>query len=67
VSRVSPDNITENQIDHIAINKRLRRSLSDARNKREADIGSDIADFRLKRLTTRKKYETKRKDFKCKG
>jgi len=33
VSWVSPDNITENQIDHIAISKRFRRSLLDVRNK----------------------------------
>ena len=41
VSWVSPDNITENQIDHITISKRLRKSLLDARNKRGADTGSD--------------------------
>jgi len=41
VSLVSPDNITENQIDHIAISKRFRRPLLDVRNKRVADVGSD--------------------------
>jgi hypothetical protein len=36
VSWVSPDNITENQIEHVAISKRFR-SLLDVRNKRGAD------------------------------
>jgi hypothetical protein len=67
VSWVSPDNIAENQIDHIAISKRFRRSLLDVRNKRGADIGSDhhlmVANFRLKILATRKKFETKRKKY----
>ena len=34
VSWVSPDNVTENQIDHIAISKRFRSSLLDVRNER---------------------------------
>jgi len=59
VSCVSP---TENQIGHIAISKRFRRSLLDVRNKKGADIGSDhhlmIANFRFKILATRKKIET---------
>jgi hypothetical protein len=38
---VSPDQITENQIDHICINKTFRRSLQDTRVKREADVASD--------------------------
>ena len=38
---VSPDNITENQIDHLCISKRFRRSLQDVRVKRNADVGSD--------------------------
>ena len=54
VSWVSPDNVTENQIAHIAISRRFRRSLIDVRNKRGADIGSDhhfmIANFRFKIL-----------------
>jgi hypothetical protein len=64
---VSPDNITENQIDHIAISKRFRRSVLDVRNKRGADIGSDhhlmIADFRFKILASRKKSETRNKYY----
>ena len=68
VSWVSPDNITENQTDPIAISKRFRRSLLDVRNKRGADIGSDhhlmIANFRFKILAAKKEFETRRK--KCK-
>jgi len=57
----------ENQIDHIAISKRFRRTLLDVRNKRGADIGSDrhlmIANFRFKILAARKKNETRRKKY----
>jgi len=67
VSWVSPDNITENQIDHIAISKRFRRSLLDVRNKGGADIGSDhhlmIANFRFKILASRKKLKNKKKEI----
>ena len=49
---VSPDHTTENQIDHIGINRRYRRSLEHVRVKRGADVASDhhlvIARFRLK-------------------
>ena len=38
---VSPDQVTENQIDHIGINKMFRRSLQDVRVKRGTDVGSD--------------------------
>ena len=34
---VSPDHTTENQIDHICISKKFRRSLQDVRVKRGAD------------------------------
>ena len=67
MSSVSPDNITENQIDHIAISKRFRKSLLDVRNKRGADIGSDhhlmIANFRFKILAAGKKFETRGKKY----
>jgi len=67
VSWISPDNITENQIDHIAISKRFKRSLLDVRNKRGAEVGSDhhliIANFRFKILAARKKMETRRKKY----
>ena len=38
---VSPDGRTENQIDHICISSKFRRSLLDVRAKREADVASD--------------------------
>ena len=38
---VSPDQVTENQIDHIGINKMLRSSLQDVRVKRGADDASN--------------------------
>ena len=67
VSWAYPDNITENQIDHIAISERFRRSLLDVRSKRGADISSDhhliIANFRFKILAARKKTETRRKNY----
>ena len=49
---VSPDLSTANQIDHICISKRFRRSLQDVRVKRGADIASDhhllVARLKLK-------------------
>ena len=67
VSWVSPDNITENQLDHTAISKRFKRSLLDVRNKKGADIGSDhhlmIANFRFKILAARQTFETRRKKY----
>ena len=49
---VSADHVTENQIDHICISHRFRRSLLDVRVKRGADAGSDhhlvIAKIQLK-------------------
>jgi hypothetical protein len=38
---VSPDHITENQINHFCINKKFRRSLQDVYVKRGADAASD--------------------------
>ncbi|VDP42157.1 unnamed protein product [Schistosoma margrebowiei] len=38
---ISPDHTTQNQIDHICINKKFRRTMEDVRNKRGADIASD--------------------------
>ncbi|VDO59560.1 unnamed protein product [Schistosoma margrebowiei] len=37
----SPDHTTQNQIDHICINKTFRRTIEDVRTKRGADIASD--------------------------
>ena len=36
----SPDNVTSNQIDHVMINGKWRKSLLDVRTYRRADIGS---------------------------
>ncbi|CAG2197112.1 Craniofacial development protein 2 [Mytilus edulis] len=66
VTWVSPNGVTENQIDHIAISQRWRSSLQDVRNKRGADIASDhhliIAKIQLKLLST-KKAKSRRKKF----
>ena len=52
VTWVSPDHKTENQIDHVAIGRKWRRSLLDVRNERGADIGSDhhlvVGKFKMK-------------------
>ncbi|VDO55444.1 unnamed protein product [Schistosoma margrebowiei] len=48
----SPDHTTQNQIDHICINKTFRRTIEDVRIKRGADIASDhhllVAKMKLK-------------------
>ena len=48
----SPDLQTENQIDHMCIGKRFRRTLQDVRVRRGADVASDhhllVARLRLK-------------------
>lgn len=41
VTWVSPDNRTQNQIDHITISRKWRNSLLDVRNRRGADVHSD--------------------------
>ncbi|XP_062715224.1 craniofacial development protein 2-like [Aedes albopictus] len=52
VTSFSRDGGTENQIDHICISWKWRRSLLDVRNKRSADIASDhhllIGEIRLR-------------------
>ena len=49
---ISPDHQTENQIDHVCISKKFRRSLQDVRVMRGADVGSDhqlvVAKLRMK-------------------
>ncbi|VDP75509.1 unnamed protein product, partial [Schistosoma curassoni] len=49
---ISPDHTTKNQIDHICINKKFRRTMEDVRTKRGADIASDhhlvVANLKLK-------------------
>ncbi|VDP52022.1 unnamed protein product [Schistosoma margrebowiei] len=48
----SPDHTTQNQMDHICINKTFRRTIKDMRTKRGADIASDhhllVAKMKLK-------------------
>jgi len=41
VTWVSPDSVTQNQIDHICVSAKWSNTLHDVRNKRGADIGSD--------------------------
>ncbi|KAJ8336989.1 hypothetical protein SKAU_G00382090 [Synaphobranchus kaupii] len=41
VTWISPNHVTENQIDHICISRRFRRSLLDVRPRRGADAASD--------------------------
>jgi hypothetical protein len=64
VTWVSPDHTTINQIDHIAIGRKFKSSLTDMRNKHGADIGSDhhlvLAEFKLRILTTGKNFESRR-------
>ena len=59
---ISPDRVTENQIDHITIGKKFRRSLLDVRVKRGADIASDhhllICQLRLKLKAVKKLQDT---------
>lgn len=65
VTWVSPDHITENQIDHIGISTKFRRTLLDVRAKRGADAASDhhlvVGKLRLKikRCVTRSSTRTK--------
>ncbi|VDO55687.1 unnamed protein product [Schistosoma margrebowiei] len=40
-TRTSSDHTTQNQIDHICINKTFKRTMDDARTKRRADIAPD--------------------------
>ncbi|VDP44631.1 unnamed protein product [Schistosoma margrebowiei] len=52
ITWTSPDHTTQNQIDHICINKTFRRTIEDVRTKRGADIASDhhllVAKMKLK-------------------
>lgn len=59
----SPNGVTRNQIDHIAINGRFKRSVLDARTFREADVNSDhnllVGTVKLKLAKVLKKKETR--------
>ncbi|VDO72766.1 unnamed protein product [Schistosoma margrebowiei] len=52
ITWTSPDHTTQNQIDHICINKTFRWTIKDVRTKRGADIASDhhllVAKMKLK-------------------
>ena len=62
---ISPNHVTENQIDHICISCKLRRSWRDVRMMRGADVSSDhhllmtTVRLRLKRFTTVNSTRTK--------
>ena len=59
----SPDGMTENQIDHVAISRKWRSSLHDIRVKRRADVGSDVhlvaAEIKIKLLAVKKVSSTR--------
>lgn len=67
VTWVSPDQVTENQIDHIAISRKFRSSLLNVRNRRGADVGSDhhlvVSEIRLKILANASKVEPRKNRF----
>ncbi|VDP43663.1 unnamed protein product [Schistosoma mattheei] len=51
ITWTSPDHYTQNQIDHICVNKKFRRTMEDVRTKKGADIASDhllVAKMKLK-------------------
>ena len=61
----SPDNVTENKIDHICINQRFRRSCKDVRMMRGVDVASDHhlvvtqIRLRLKKLKNQRRDQNK--------
>lgn len=63
---VSPGGRDKNQIDHIVVNGKWRRSLQDVGVRRGADVGSDhhliTAYFKLKLMKTVPKRSWKRSD-----
>ena len=58
----SPDARTENQIDHVTIDRRWRSRLQNVRAKTGADVGSDhhlaVAQLKLKLAVVRKRRKT---------
>ena len=62
---ISPNHVTENQIDHICIRRKFRKSWQDVRVMRGADVSSDhhllmtTVGLRLKRFTTANSTRTK--------
>ena len=57
---VSRDQVTENEIDHIGINKMFRRSLQDVRVKRGADVVSDHHLVTAKTQAKKKRSRTRK-------
>ena len=61
----SPDGVTQNQIDHITINSKFRRSVMDVRAYRAADAESDhnlvVGTVKLKLARVGKKQEKRRR------
>ena len=61
----SPDGLHKNQIDHIAVNAKFKRSVRDTRAYRGADVGSDhnivITETKLKLSRVKKTNTTSRK------
>ena len=61
----SPDGVTQNQIDHITVNSKFRRSVMDVRAYRAADVESDhnlvVAKVKLKLASAGKKKEKRRR------
>ena len=64
VTWTSPTQTTENQIDHITISRKWRRSMLDVRVKRSADVGTDhhllVGTFRLKLARSIQNQQSKR-------
>ena len=60
---MSPDQVTENHIDHIGISRKFRRTMLDVRAKRDADAASDhllvVTKLKLKRYRTSNSARTK--------
>ena len=65
-TRYSTDGRAANQIDHVLISNRFRSTITDIRDLREPDIGSDHNLLKIKfkvklRVKTENKYTEKRK------
>lgn len=65
----SPDEITENHIDNVAINETWRSSLQDTRVMHSADAGSDhhlfVAVIKMKLLAQKKQRSSRKKYCTC--
>ncbi|VDP76983.1 unnamed protein product [Schistosoma mattheei] len=61
ITWTSPDHTTQNQIDHICINKKFRRTMDYVRTKRGADIASDHHLLVAKTKSKLKRYWTMRR------